>query len=166
VVSAVEAALAVAAARAAAGKEMRTKEFLNKLEHDRIVRAIQEAESKSSGQIRVYIQRGKLDVDPLPKAHRKFHQMGMQKTNEHNAVLVFVAPRARKLAVVGDRAIHEKCGEEFWHEVVDRMRDHFREEKFTQALVEAITEIGNMLAAHFPRRSISSNELPDEIIED
>src|ERR1700738_4286564 len=62
----------VAAARARAGK-MRTKEFLSRLEHDRMVQAIQEAESKTSGQIRVFIQRGKVDVDPLIAAQKKFH---------------------------------------------------------------------------------------------
>ena len=35
----------------------------------------------------------------------------MHKTRERNAVLIFVAPRAHKFAVVGDKAIHEKCGE-------------------------------------------------------
>ena len=145
---------------------MRTKEFLDKLEHDRIVRAIREVELKSSGQIRVFIQRGKLDVDPLPLAQRKFQQLGIQKTSQRNGVLVFVAPRARKFAVIGDQAIHQKCGEEFWRDVVDRMRNHFRAEEFTQALVEAIGEIGDVLAAHFPRRSTSSNELPDETVED
>jgi len=145
---------------------MRAKEFLSKLEHDRIVATIREAESKSSGQIRVYIQRAELNSDPVPVAQQKFRKLGMDKTSEHNAVLLFIAPRGRKFAVIGDRAIHQKCGEQFWHQVVDRMRDNFRNEKFTKALVEAIGEIGKVLEAHFPRRSTSANELPDEIVED
>ena len=40
---------------------MRTKEFLGKLEHDRIVRAIAEAETKTSGEIRVFMQRGEVE---------------------------------------------------------------------------------------------------------
>ena len=144
---------------------MRTKEFLSKLEHDHIVAAIREAESKTSGQICVYIQRGKLDVDPLVAAQKKFHRLGMHKTPERNAVLIFVAPRAHKFAVVGDKAIHEKCGEVFWQQLVDGMREHFRNEKFTDALVEAIEETGNALAAHFPRGSTSADQLPDNVIE-
>jgi len=38
-------------------------------------------------------------------------------------------------------------------------------EKFNDALVEAINEIGKLLTVHFPRRSTSANELPDEIVE-
>ena len=159
------AAVSAAAARARVGDEMRTREFLNKLEHDRIVHAIREAESKTSGEIRVYIQRGKLNADPLVAAQKKFQRLGMQKTLERNAVLVFVAPRAHKLAVVGDTAIHEKCGEQFWQRVVAQMRVHFQKEKFSDAIVEGIGEVGRLLAAHFPKRSTSSNELLDDVIE-
>jgi uncharacterized membrane protein len=144
---------------------MRTKEFLSKVEHDRIVHAIREAESKTSGEIRVYVQRGKLSGDPLTAAQKKFHQLGMHKTREQNAVLIFVAPRAHKFAVVGDKAIHEKCGDEFWQRIVEEMRAHFQNEKFSHALVEAIKEVGKLLAAHFPKRPANTNELPDEIAE-
>ena len=122
---------------------MRTKEFLSKLEHDRIVGAIREAESKTSGQIRVFIQRGKLDVDPLVAAQKKFHRLGMHKTRERNAILIFVAPQR----------------------LVDGMREHFRNEKFSHALVEAIQEAGKALASHFPKRSTSSDQLPDDVSE-
>jgi uncharacterized membrane protein len=144
---------------------MRTKEFLSKVEHDRIVHAIREAESKTSGEIRVFIQRGKLKSDPLVAAQKKLHQLGMHKTREQNAVLIFVAPRAHKFAVVGDKAIHEKCGDEFWQRVVDGMRAHFQNEKFSHALIEAIKEIGKLLAAHFPKTPGNANEVPDEIAE-
>ena len=144
---------------------MRTKEFLSKVEHDRIVHAIREAESKTSGEIRVYVQRGKLSGDPLTAAQKKFHQLGMHKTREQNAVLIFVAPRAHKFAVVGDKAIHEKCGDEFWQHIVEGMRTHFQNEKFSHALIEAISEIGKLLAAHFPKTLGNANELPDDVIE-
>jgi uncharacterized membrane protein len=144
---------------------MRTKEFLSKLEHDQIVEALREAEAKTSGEIRVFIQRGKLTIDPLIVAQKKFQRLGMHKTRERNAVLIFVAPRAHKFAIVGDSAVHEKCGEEFWQRVVDGMRVHFQNEKFSDALTEAIKEVGKVLDAHFPRTLANANELPDEIVE-
>jgi uncharacterized membrane protein len=144
---------------------MRTKEFLSKLEHDRIVRAIQDAESKSSAQIRVHLQRGKLDGDPLPAAQKTFHALKMHKTRDQNAVLIYVAPRARKFAVVGDKAIHEKCGDALWQRVVDKMREHFRNERFSDALVDAVHDVGEVLTEHFPRKDRGGNELPDAIVE-
>src|SRR6478735_5496901 len=128
---------------------MQTREFLSKVEHYRIVQAIREVESRTSGEIRVFVQRGKLDADPLVAAQKKFHQLRMHRTRGRNAVLIFVAPRSNKFAVGGD---------EFWLRIVDRMRAHFQNEKFSHALVEAINEIGKLLAAHFPKTSGNVNE--------
>jgi uncharacterized membrane protein len=153
------------AVRARAGDQMRTREFLSKLEHDRIVQAIREAESRTSGEIRVLIQRGKLNSDPFVAARKKFQRLGMHKTRERNGVLIFVAPRVHKFAVVGDEAIHKKCGDEFWQRVVQGMRTHFKNDNFSQALIEAVKEIGNILARHFPGTSQDTNELPDDVIE-
>jgi uncharacterized membrane protein len=161
----VGAAASAVAARDRAGDQMRTREFLSKLEHDRIIQAIHEAESKTSGEIRVLIQRGKLRGDPLVAAQRKFQRLGMHKTRERNAVLIFVAPRVHKFAIVGDQAIHEICGDELWQRVVEGMRTHFQNEKFSDALIEAVKEMGTMLERHFPKTSDDTNELPNDVIE-
>src|SRR5215469_5752634 len=163
--SVVAAGVSAAAERVRAGDQMRTREFLSKLEHDRILQAIREAESKTSGEIRVLIQRGKVKSDPLIAAERKFHRLGMHKTRERNAVLIFVAPRVHKLAVVGDEGIHEKCGDEFWQRTVERMRTHFQNEKFSDALIEAVNEVGSVLATHFPQTVRDANELPDDPLQ-
>ena len=144
---------------------MRTKDFLGKLDHDRIVAAIRDAEGKGSGEVRVYVQRGELGGDAFDHARRKFPNLGMRATEERNGILIFVAPRARKFAVIGDEGIHRKCGDQFWQQLVERMRAHFQKENFTDALVEAIEEAGKLLATHFPKTSAPRNELPDEIIE-
>jgi uncharacterized membrane protein len=163
--SAVAEAVSAEAARDRVGDQMRTREFLSKLDHDRIIQAIHEAESKTSGEIRVLIERGKLKSDPLDAAQSKFHRLSMHKTRERNAVLIFVVPRVHKFAVIGDNAIHEKCGDEFWQRIVERMRTHFQNEKFSDALIEAVEEVGSVLAAHFPQTVRDTNELPDDIIE-
>ena len=144
---------------------MRTDEFLNKLDQERIVGAIREAEQETSGEIRVFFQRGNLKGDALPAARKQFRNLGMQKTNERSGVLIFVAPRARKFAVIGDEGVHQKCREEYWSRLIDSMRGHFQKEDFTQALVEAIEQTGRLLAQHFPKLGGGKNELPDAIVE-
>jgi uncharacterized membrane protein len=145
---------------------MRTSEFLNQLEHNRIVNAIREQEARSSGQIGVYIQRGELSGDPVEAAQARFQKAGMYKTRHRNAVLIFIAPRARKFAVVGDEGIHTRCGNELWNGVVEKMGTHFKQERFTDALVDAIHDLGNVLAQQFPRTGGETNELADDVIED
>lgn len=144
---------------------MRTKEFLSRLDHQRISEAIAAAEGQTSGEIRVYIQRGEVEGDALPLAEKKFQEMGMTRTAERNGVLILVAPRAQKFAVIGDEGIHQKCGSEFWQLLVSTMQGHFRREAFTDGLVEAIKSAGDLLAAHFPRKDSDRNELSDDVLE-
>ncbi len=143
---------------------MRSKDFLSRLDHKAISDAIAAAEATTSGEIRVFIQRGEIG-EPLMTAEKKFQELGMHKTAARNAILIFVAPRAQKFAVVGDEAVHQKCGAEYWQRLVGTMREHFKREEFTDALVEAIQSAGNLLAQHFPRQSDDRNELSDEAIE-
>ncbi|MGI9087849.1 MAG: TPM domain-containing protein [Chthoniobacterales bacterium] len=144
---------------------MRTKEFLTRLDHPRIVAAIAAAERKTSGEIRVFLQRGELAGDALPLAEKKFLELGMNKTAARNAILILVAPRAQKFAVIGDEGIHQKCGPEFWAQLVESMRLHFKNEAFTDALVHGIEGAGERLAKHFPRSPDDRNELPNDILE-
>ena len=143
---------------------MRTKDFINQLDHDRIVQAIRDAERHSSGEIRVYVHRGQLRQEVLAAAQERFHRLGMHKTRQRNGVLIFVAPRVHQFAVIGDEAIHQRC-EDLWQRVVQKMRDHFRSERFSDAIVDAIGDIGEVLASHFPRTGEDSNELPDAVME-
>jgi uncharacterized membrane protein len=144
---------------------MRTLEFLSRLDSDRIVQAIRAAEAKTSGEIRVYMQRGHLPDDAVVAAQRAFRKLGMQRTKERNSVLIFVAARARKFAVVGDEGVHQKCGEEYWQRLVDSMREYFQKEDFNHALLVAIERTGELLAKHFPKTDGGANELSDEIVE-
>jgi uncharacterized membrane protein len=144
---------------------MRTKIFLSRLDHERIVAVIKAAEAKSSGEIRVFIQRGDLEGDSVIAAQKKFHELGMDATKQRNGILIFVLPRAQKFAVIGDEGVHQKCGPDFWQRLVESMREHFKREEFTDALVEAIETAGQLLAQHFPRQGGDRNELSDQVVE-
>jgi uncharacterized membrane protein len=144
---------------------MKAGEFLKRLHHDQVVLAIQEAEKKTSGEIRVFITRKAVE-EPVEIAKRHFVDFGMEKTRERNGVLIFVAPRTQKFAVVGDTAVHARCGEEFWRELSAEMRGHFRQSDFTQGLIHGVKKAGDLLAKHFPRKPDDKNELPDTIIRD
>jgi len=144
---------------------MNHKEFISKLDEARIVKAIVEAERKSSGEIRVYISHRRR-TDPLKFARKRFVELGMTKTRHRNAVLIYLVPLTRQFAVVGDAGVHEKCGDAFWQRVSAQMAGLLKQGRFTEAILEAIQMIGDILAQHFPRDPDDRNELPDRIIRD
>jgi uncharacterized membrane protein len=129
---------------------MKTSDFLSQLQHDAIVRAIGEAEAATSGEIRLFVSR-KAPEDAVAAAQGVFEHLGMHKTRERNAILIFVAPRARKFAMIGDKAVHERCGDEFWKEVTREISTHFRRGGFTEGILHGIRRAGQLLAQHFPR---------------
>jgi uncharacterized membrane protein len=141
------------------------KHFLSKLDHDRIVGGIREAEGKTSGEIRVHVTRRK-PADLEAAARTRFAKLGMTKTVERNGVLFYICPNLRRFQIVGDTGVHEKCGDEFWKGVASVMEEKFRQGHFTDGVLLGIATVGEVLALHFPNRPEKKNELPDEVTED
>jgi uncharacterized membrane protein len=141
---------------------MQPKTFISQLDDAKIVAAISQAESRTSGEIRVFIESKEID-DPLLEAKRQFTVMRMEKTAERNGVLIYIAPRSQKFAIVGDAGVHAKCGDGFWNSTAEEMRVHFKEKRFTEALLTGIQSLGGVLERHFPRRGDDRNELPNEL---
>jgi uncharacterized membrane protein len=98
-------------------------------------------------------------------ARRHFDRMGMAGTPHRNAVLVFLAPRSRRFAVIGDRGVHEKCGDAFWGELASAMAAHFKRGEFTEGLLHGIERAGALLAEHFPAEPGARNEAPKDLEE-
>ncbi len=143
---------------------MKQEAFLGAIDDARIVAAIQAAESRSRGEIRVHVAEGAVP-DARRAAEADFARLGMTATAERNGVLILVAPESQTFAVIGDRGIDERCPPGFWDEVAGGVAAAFRESRFTEGIVGAVTRIGDALAQHFPRLpgQQDRNELPDGV---
>ena len=128
----------------------------------RIVHAIEAAERGSSGEIRVSIA-PHFWGGVRKAAEKAFERMGMTRTADRNGVLIFVVPSRREFAILGDVAIHEKVGQEFWDRVGAAMSARMRSGDLTDGIVHGIEEAGRELAAHFPPRDDAHDELPDRV---
>jgi uncharacterized membrane protein len=144
---------------------MTAKKFLNDLRHEDLVAAIKRAEKRTSGEIRVFVSRHE-PVDAMVAAQAEFAHLGMNKTAEKNGVLIYVAPVARKFAIIGDAGVHQKCGDAFWQSVAAEMTGHFKRGDFTEGIVHAIHKAGELLAQHFPAKPDQPNQLSDDVAHD
>ncbi|MEI6712685.1 MAG: TPM domain-containing protein [Verrucomicrobiota bacterium] len=138
--------------------------FPPKINRARVLHAISQAESKTSGEIRVVLVHHKVD-DPIAEAVKEFQKLGMEKTVHRNGVLILLAPKSRRFAVIGDKNVNELCGLVFWQEIVKSMKEAFRTREFTRGLEEGISRIGALLAQHFPPEKKNDNELPNDIVD-
>jgi uncharacterized membrane protein len=129
---------------------MHPAKFAKRIPHDALIEAIRAAEQKTSGEIRVLVSHKKV-TDPVVAAQKEFLRLRMDQSAQRNGVLIFVAPRSHKFAVIGDEAVHAQCGDIFWQELARAMTDYFRKSEFTEGLVHGVRKAGELLTEHFPR---------------
>lgn len=138
------------------------RNFFTKEQLEDLRLAIMNAELDTSGEIRVHIE-NTCSGEVMDRALIMFHKLEMDKTQNRNGVLIYLAVKNRKFAIIGDKAIHEVVTENFWDSIRNKMLNHFRENRFTEGLVEAITETGLKLKKYFPYQTDDVNELSDDI---
>jgi len=139
-------------------------DFFTRIDEGKVVEAIQKAELRSRGEIRIHVSE-KTVADVMREATLSFERLGMTATAERNGILIFVAPRSQKFAVLGDSGITSRAGTAPLDEIVASMSTAFREGRFTEGLVNAVERAGALLSVHFPRAEGASdeNELPNSI---
>ncbi|HIR34426.1 MAG TPA: TPM domain-containing protein [Candidatus Coprenecus merdigallinarum] len=141
---------------------MAAEDLLRKESQDTIVRAIASAERNTSGEIRVHLEQV-CNGDPYLRAAYVFSKLGMFRTKDRNAVLIYLALKSHKFAVIGDSGINERVGAGFWNDVKDGMAADFRSGDFTGGMSRAVMAVGEKLKSYFPYQKNDVNELPDEI---
>ena len=136
--------------------------ILNHEEDHRVVEAIKQAELNTSGEIKVHIEnhcRGDVEKRSL----QVFNHLKLNETQLRNGVLIYLAIKDHKFAILGDKGINNVVGDGFWNDVKDLMLDHFKEGRFTEGLELGIMRCGEKLKTYFPYQSDDVNEIPDEI---
>lgn len=138
------------------------KAFFTRVQRDDIKQAIMNAELDTSGEIRVHID-SSCKGDVMDRAYKVFKDLNIHETELRNGVLFYLAVKNRKFAIIGDEGINKVVPDDFWESLKSDLLDNFREEKFTDGLIEGITKTGNYLKKSFPYQTDDINELSDEI---
>ena len=137
-------------------------DFLTTDEQQRIVSAIAEAEHQTSGEICVHVTPrcwGKV----MTTAQKKFNQLKLYETERRNAVLIFIAYKSHKFAILGDQGINELVPDDFWKDTLTLLGEKLKAGKTCNGLCETILQIGNKLTHYFPAVKDDINELSNEI---
>lgn len=142
---------------------MPARQFLTKKEEQQIVEAINKAEQKTSGEIRVHIEHH-CKKDPLERAARVFHELGMDQTKLKNGVLIYIATEDHKAAVYAGKGIHKKVEDGFWSDVLNLLIKHFKQDAYEEGIEKAVYKIGEKLQELFPYHQKGElDELSNEI---
>ncbi len=139
------------------------KKFLSEAESARINSAIKDAESKTSGEIKVVMARhcwGNMKA----KAAKNFRELGLDKTKERNCVLILFIVTNREFLIYGDQGIHERVGQGFWDDIRDKIVAAFKEDEFGDGISRGVRLIGERLSQYFPHQRDDTDEISDDIV--
>ncbi len=121
---------------------------MTKAQQATISAAIASAEDGTTGRIAVR-EIPDRSVDAFERAKREFGRIGLQRHEHANAALILVAPQARRFAIIGDRALHERVGDAFWNDLVNESQPFFARGDTTAGILFAVARLGEVLHAHF-----------------
>ncbi|RYE26878.1 MAG: TPM domain-containing protein, partial [Sphingobacteriales bacterium] len=93
-----------------------------------------------------------------------FAELGMDKTAQHNGVLIYLASEDHKFAIIGDRGIDSVVPDDFWETTQVAMKAHFLSGNIADGIIAGVSLAGEKLALFFPYQSGDVNELPNDII--
>ncbi len=132
---------------------MHPKDFHDRIDQGRLIAALAGAERTTAGKIYVYVSHRHV-TDALEEARRRFAKLGLSRLHEHRATaLIYLAPRTHKFAILGDSAIHERCGETYWNKLAEDLSRDMKAGDLTAALLNAICSLKARLEEHFPASS-------------
>lgn len=141
------------------------KVFFTGEQQARIVKAIQQAEQQTSGEVRVFVESKCSYVDALDRAKDVFYNLQMDRTALRNAVLFYIAVDDRQTAVFADEGIHQKTGQVYWDKTLAEMLSYFTAYQVVDGLIHSVTHVGLALQQYFPYdKETDKNELPDDIV--
>ena len=138
------------------------EKFFKDGEEKLIENAIAEAEKRTSGEVRVRIEKtaGK---NPGKTVIKAFKEAGMKKTKRRNGIMFFIAVEERMFIIYGDKGIDRVVPKGFWEDVRDVVIEGFKKEEYVKAMTDGIEMAGEKLAHFFHYEKRDRDELSNKI---
>lgn len=94
-----------------------------------------------------------------------FRSAVVGRTVDATGVLLYLSLAEHRAELIADSGIHHETQPEQWGEAMVALIDHVRAGRLADGMVEAVAQVGAILAAHHPPAPGDRNELPDRLIE-
>jgi uncharacterized membrane protein len=134
---------------------------------DRIEQAIGTSEQSHGGELRLALE---ANLNPLEvlggrsarsRALELLAHLRVWDTELNSGVLIYLQMVDHRIEIVADRGIARLVPQARWDAICRRMEAAFKERRFEAGVLEAIGEITELLARHFPPGEHNPDELPD-----
>ncbi len=123
---------------------------------------IEKFERKTSCEIRIHIEEQN-SAAVLDRAAFVFDHLGMHKTHQRNALLLYIQIYPAALAIIGDVGIHPHVTSEQWQNWKDLLAGSLSKGEFVSGIAQTLQTMADHLSPIFPWTENDINELSDQI---
>lgn len=108
----------------------------------------------------------KYDIQQLveARAELEFYRQGINGTDRHSGILLFVSLAERRAVVLADKMISGKLAPSTWDEVLATLLSGIRGGHAGRGFADAIDQSAKILAVHFPRQGDDKDELANRLL--
>jgi putative membrane protein len=115
----------------------------------------------------------RLALTPAATKHRRvrrravavFKAAAERRTVGRTGILIYLSMAERRAEIVADDAILKVTDASTWGEAMAALLLEVKQGRPGDGIVAAISQVGAVLAEHFPRSNEDQNEIPDKLIE-
>lgn len=154
-------------------KNLTIGNFLSREEIEKVNSAVKNAEKKTAGEIKIVVVQKSTEGDlPLDqtiekvreRARKEFFELGLDHTRDNTGVIILISLDERQVVVFGGQAIYEKIEAGEWIEHVRVIIDGIKSGAPAVGIIEAVKQIGELLAEHLPIKPDDIDEISNEIV--
>ncbi len=107
-----------------------------------------------------------MDEEVSQGAMSAFYESGLYRTRDESGVLIYISILERKVYILADRGINDRLDDTQLSFITGIIVRGIKEKRQCQAVIDAINELGQILALHFPPREDDTDELTNLIVKD
>ncbi|MEJ2155005.1 MAG: TPM domain-containing protein [Desulfobacteraceae bacterium] len=115
---------------------------------------------------RCFISGREINEEVEEAAVTSFFRHGLYRTRDATGVLIFISVFERKVWVLADHGINARLDADTWDGIVRIITNGIKSGRPSDAISEAVAQVGDILETHFPIRPDDQNELSNVIVAD
>jgi len=124
-----------------------TNTLFSSTETEKLVGAIQILYDKTSALIHIHIDEV-TEISILDRATEVFELLGGNLVIPEFQILIYFAAKEKQFVILGNNAISNRVGSDFWNETADNMTIYFKNGDFLKGVLEGIESSGKMIKAN------------------
>ncbi len=115
---------------------------------------------------RLFVSENEMLEEVEEAAFVNFYKNGLNRTRDETGILLFISVFEKKVCILADRGIDQKVPADQWNQTVETIVAGIKQNRQGEAICEAISEVGRLLALHFPVKPDDVDELDNLVVQE